>query len=94
MFYFYPLPNTINILIIFIIITFAGSSTLPRNVGSRVAADADGQPHQKVANATSSTSLYDNVASGGAGTQTLGPAGGKFCLSEDIGPAQPTLKWF
>ncbi|XP_037809180.1 protein still life, isoform SIF type 1-like isoform X3 [Lucilia sericata] len=54
-----------------------GSSTLPRNVGSRVAADADGQAHQKVTNATSSTSLYDNVASGGGGggNQGLGSAG-------------------
>lgn len=74
-----PLPNAINILIIFIITTFAGSSTLPRNVGSRVAADADGQPHQKVTNAASSTSLYDNVASGGGGSaQGMGSAGGKF----------------
>uniref|UniRef100_A0A1A9W4U8 WH1 domain-containing protein n=1 Tax=Glossina brevipalpis TaxID=37001 RepID=A0A1A9W4U8_9MUSC len=41
-----------------------GSSTLPRNVGSRVATDSDGQHQQKVTNAASTTSLYDNVASG------------------------------
>ncbi|XP_073842319.1 protein still life, isoform SIF type 1-like isoform X5 [Musca autumnalis] len=52
-----------------------GSSTLPRNVGSKVASEADGQTHQRVTNATSSTSLYDNVASGGTGGQTLSTGG-------------------
>ena len=48
-------------------------------MGSRVAADADGQTHQKVTNAASSTSLYDNVASGGGGgggAQSMVSAGG------------------
>ncbi|KAI8126435.1 isoforms C/SIF type 2, Protein still life [Lucilia cuprina] len=61
-----------------------GSSTLPRNVGSRVAADADGQAHQKVTNATSSTSLYDNVASGGGGNQGLGSAGDTLEVGRQI----------
>lgn len=50
-------------------------------MGSRVAADVDGQTHQKVTNAASSTSLYDNVASGGGGggaNQGMGSAGGKL----------------
>ncbi|XP_043071623.1 protein still life, isoform SIF type 1 isoform X10 [Drosophila grimshawi] len=42
-----------------------GSSTLPRNVGSHRITDVDGQQQGKVVSAVSSTSLYDNVASGG-----------------------------
>lgn len=61
---------------------------MPRNVGSRVASEADGQTHQKVTNATSSTSLYDNVASGGTGGQTLSTGGGKFNVS-----SLPTLPY-
>uniref|UniRef100_A0A6P4F6H9 Protein still life, isoform SIF type 1 isoform X2 n=1 Tax=Drosophila rhopaloa TaxID=1041015 RepID=A0A6P4F6H9_DRORH len=48
-----------------------GSSTLPRNVGSHRITDVDGQQQVgsgKVVSAVSSTSLYDNVASGGPGT--------------------------
>ncbi|XP_041631227.1 protein still life, isoform SIF type 1 isoform X4 [Drosophila kikkawai] len=49
-----------------------GSSTLPRNVGShRISDHVDGQQQVgggKVVSAVSSTSLYDNVASGGPGT--------------------------
>ncbi|XP_039488484.1 protein still life, isoform SIF type 1 isoform X13 [Drosophila santomea] len=47
-----------------------GSSTLPRNVGSHRITDVDGQQQVgsgKVISAVSSTSLYDNVASGGPG---------------------------
>ncbi|XP_017861783.1 PREDICTED: protein still life, isoform SIF type 1 isoform X10 [Drosophila arizonae] len=44
-----------------------GSSTLPRNVGSHRITDVDGQQQGKVVSAVSSTSLYDNVASGGPG---------------------------
>ncbi|XP_018785902.1 PREDICTED: protein still life, isoform SIF type 1-like [Bactrocera latifrons] len=53
-----------------------GSSTLPRSVGSRIT-DVDVGGQQKVmANATSSTSLYDNVAgSGGVGTQSMNAVG-------------------
>lgn len=58
-----------------------GSSTLPRNVGSRVAADSDGQHQQKVTNAASTTSLYDNVASGAVSTvQTMPATAGKLIL--------------
>ncbi|KAM8710411.1 hypothetical protein ACLKA7_017090 [Drosophila subpalustris] len=46
-----------------------GSSTLPRNVGSHRITDVDGHGQQQIGNkvvsAVSSTSLYDNVASGG-----------------------------
>ncbi|KAH8296267.1 hypothetical protein KR054_003855 [Drosophila jambulina] len=49
-----------------------GSSTLPRNVGShRISDHVDGQQQVgagKVVSAVSSTSLYDNVASGGPGS--------------------------
>lgn len=56
----HPPSNLIAILI-------AGSSTLPRNVGSHRITDVDGQQQGKVVSAVSSTSLYDNVASGGPG---------------------------
>lgn len=58
---------------------FAGSSTLPRSVGSRITdVDVGGQQQKAMANATSSTSLYDNVAgSGGIGTQSMNAVGGQ-----------------
>ncbi|XP_067645366.1 protein still life, isoform SIF type 1 isoform X9 [Eurosta solidaginis] len=66
-----------------------GSSTLPRSVGSRIT-DVDGQ--QKVmANATSSTSLYDNVASSGVGNQSMNTVGGQDTLGRTVKSQDPNM---
>ncbi|XP_069967264.1 protein still life, isoform SIF type 1 isoform X11 [Bactrocera oleae] len=69
-----------------------GSSTLPRSVGSRIT-DVDVGGQQKVmANATSSTSLYDNVAgSGGVGTQSMNAVGGQDTLGRQVKSQDPNI---
>ncbi|XP_020713889.1 protein still life, isoform SIF type 1 isoform X8 [Ceratitis capitata] len=70
-----------------------GSSTLPRSVGSRITdVDVGGQQQKAMANATSSTSLYDNVAgSGGIGTQSMNAVGGQDTLGRQVKSQDPNI---